>query len=1041
MNSKSHAIALAAMILAGGSAVYAQNAEQKTAPAVSQEVQKAAQNLFGAARDKANAKDFAAAISLYRDVIKAQGASIQLKADSYFLIARILADNAPQKYEEAITELENGLKLEGLSAQSRFAFIRFASDLKQRLGNPDYNGAVAFQMQIANDSSADGNAKADAYVAAARIYSSMPRPDYVAAIDALSKALAIADLKAARRFDLRRMSADFMMKLQKPDVDSAVKLMKQTLDDKDADASLKAEALLVAARILNTSNHDAAIENIQTAMKLEGVPVAKRNDLRRNAAEMKIALAKPDYDGAIIFLKQACDDKEADAKTKVAANLMMARVLSSGKTPLFDAANAVLDNIKKMDGATPGDIITASKQLAANKLALKKPDFDGAITVFETIASDKDASNQDRLDAMRKIAESMLRRGDKIKDVKPVYERMWTLEKLNANDVRFIAELHGRFIQGTNDFDGARKIFAKVLETDSSDAAKNVVANLTAGTWKAEGDVDKAFDSYMSAGNFFAAVTLLAENGRLAKANEMLQKAIEDNSQDSVRIIEAIMTINSFDEARKLAEKAIAKTAVKNPSVGNALLRKLKTSMEYGAYDFAVWAAPIVMNSPKLNPVDYTFAVTYYINALAQLNKNAEAKKAIAAASIDKLLASDSDRFRFTLLKNALETNSADAAFNSCKKTGSEFNGVNIPMSAIAKAGATALMLNNKPVAEGIEKYRTSHLVDYPRQKADCKFVDNAPSDISEWMNSKYVKDNSMKNSLSRPAYEENIEFLLATDAAITSRGVTAGSNAKVETEFYTVCDKNGVHIFLLAHDDNAKDIVRGIKGGGSYEGYLAPGEFQPYHCFIVDFYNGKTFDFVSAYPGPMSRRPTIKDGQIKAETRLVDDKTIATYLFYPWDSFYNTLPDNPGDAWQFDVIRWTGSGFSWSGTKSVHNRSTWGDLKFNITPKQLTEIRREIIYKALPVFKDERSGRGGQGVFSFWNDQDLGDQEFYKAKLAPLVDKLESYVKLVTPDMSDATVNELFLKAVPEWVNVKYTVSDMRQEWLAEKWFEEKKK
>ena len=174
-----------------------------------------------------------------------------------------------------------------------------------------------------------------------------------------------------------------------------------------------------------------------------------------------------------------------------------------------------------------------------------------------------------------------------------------------------------------------------------------------------------------------------------------------------------------------------------------------------------------------------------------------------------------------------------------------------------------------------------------------------------------------------------------------------------------------------MAYDNNVPNIAKGFANGGSYELYLATGELQPYYCSMVNINqdNSEAAGFHSNYRSEYSLAPRVGK-ELKTETRVVAPNATATLLIYPWEQFYNTLPDSPGSTWQFDIMRWSGPGSSWSGTKSVHNRSTYGDLVFNLNKDQLTAIRRNILYKARRAYDKHKGSRWrGTGLYDFWQN------------------------------------------------------------------------
>ena len=153
------------------------------------------------------------------------------------------------------------------------------------------------------------------------------------------------------------------------------------------------------------------------------------------------------------------------------------------------------------------------------------------------------------------------------------------------------------------------------------------------------------------------------------------------------------------------------------------------------------------------------------------------------------------------------------------------------------------------------------------------------------------------------------------------------------------------------------------------------------------------------------------------------------------WKYFFNKLPDT-GDVWEFENVHWgRNGGFGWNGTKTIHGRSTWGHLVFQMEPEALIKIKRRIVFDALQNFKKEQVTNATiHGIISLMQDNVLGDPEFFKAKVQPLLKELQQYEALVKYDMSDADVENVFKNAVPYWNKIDYKILEMRRKYLEEK-------
>ena len=146
------------------------------------------------------------------------------------------------------------------------------------------------------------------------------------------------------------------------------------------------------------------------------------------------------------------------------------------------------------------------------------------------------------------------------------------------------------------------------------------------------------------------------------------------------------------------------------------------------------------------------------------------------------------------------------------------------------------------------------------------------------------------------------------------------------------------------------------------------------------------------------------------------------------------------GDLWDFENIHWSRfGGHSWNGIKTIHGRSSWGKLAFEISDDQMRRIKRSLIAKARKAYlQEKRTTHTYHGEVDRWaKDLYAGDPDFYKAKVAPLIRQLDSYLPLVTVEMDDATVDKLFHEAVPGWFEIRFKVSDLRKDYLEDSLFQ----
>jgi hypothetical protein len=347
---------------------------------------------------------------------------------------------------------------------------------------------------------------------------------------------------------------------------------------------------------------------------------------------------------------------------------------------------------------------------------------------------------------------------------------------------------------------------------------------------------------------------------------------------------------------------------------------------------------------------------------------------------------------------------------------------------ALLKTAQLAMNMRYEAVARTLYAAREKMLVRGERPSIACTFLEKGPQDITGFMNAAYFKDRKNRGVLDRK-YGENVQFLLETDAALTGRKVTEKEASFVPTEFVAACDEDGIRIFFYATTAKAKDFADGLVGLGGYEAYLAAGPDAPYHCYLIDMPpGGMSDDFVTQYNNKTFRRARQKEDTAKIEHQVFDNG-VATLLTVSWAAFFNVLPKT-GDAWDFEPLHWEQGGYSWGGSESVHNRSSFGSLVFaNMTPANVNAIKRRLLSKAVSAYRQELSSQNG--FVEIWQDPELGDRTFYLKAVKPLTDKLNAYLAKVKPGMSAEEVDLVFAEAVPSWMNIQYIVADMRRDYL----------
>ena len=349
----------------------------------------------------------------------------------------------------------------------------------------------------------------------------------------------------------------------------------------------------------------------------------------------------------------------------------------------------------------------------------------------------------------------------------------------------------------------------------------------------------------------------------------------------------------------------------------------------------------------------------------------------------------------------------------------------------LLRAVKRATALRQEDVARAIHAERAKLVRKEEPRSLPCPYIENAPQDISSILASPFYKNG--KKGLADRKFGDDLKFIIETD--VTANRTMTEFNGKPfrPTEVFAFCDRNGVKVMLRAFYDKEtlEKFKNGFGGVGGYEAYIVPGADVPYT--FLGFSPGATklsSAFLTQYDnGTGYRNLKSEDDSILLSNYVADDSVISL-LSFSWAKEFATLPSN-GDKWYFEPLCWSNGGWSWGGSKTVHNRSAFGALVFEgITPKAAAAIRRIILKKAADAYWNAKSARSN-GCIEFWKDPELGDPAFYAECIAPLVARLDPYAGRVKHDMTDADVMDVYENAAKDWLNIEFIVSDLRRRYL----------
>ncbi len=334
---------------------------------------------------------------------------------------------------------------------------------------------------------------------------------------------------------------------------------------------------------------------------------------------------------------------------------------------------------------------------------------------------------------------------------------------------------------------------------------------------------------------------------------------------------------------------------------------------------------------------------------------------------------------------------------------------------AFFKAGKVFYGMRNNQVAQFFAATKQAPVPFY-----EVGIVEQAPVGVESWNKSDLFKQLPKENRFEK--YNQKAAALLINDVNLVRNNIDKANAAECTLSFVAAADKNGLHIYMENKDDKVEEVLAGLEGGGMVEMYLQPGFENPYYQWMMDLATGKV-DFINWTSNNKNFR--LIDGKYcKSEVAPIKGG-LGAYLFIDWELLYDNLPTDESN-WVLGVVPWVrNGGFTW-GSGQVHELHKYGQLKFNGIEKITPQIKRRLVMKAWGNFR-----RNVGDIRTFWNDEYRGDLKFSQEVLEPKIAELEALGKNVSVKMDDKIVDMLYSKAVKEWNEFSYIVSEMRSEYL----------
>ena len=350
-------------------------------------------------------------------------------------------------------------------------------------------------------------------------------------------------------------------------------------------------------------------------------------------------------------------------------------------------------------------------------------------------------------------------------------------------------------------------------------------------------------------------------------------------------------------------------------------------------------------------------------------------------------------------------------------------------VAAIVSAGKIANALCDTEMVRGLEAYRASLYKPEERRQYKVKFSEK-PVLGTDWTGI------DAETVLCDRKYGGSTE-LMYTDVTTGNRAIgdEKGKGKREPMRLAIAADAWGIHFRFESTDEKAMEMLAHRASGGSFEAYVAPGKNKPYVCCMKDDGEGSWRFWNTVYDAIGQRSIPENDANRARGQTVVSGDKIVTTLSLSWDNYADDVPRD-GSVWDFEVFRWGRDSCAWNGCKSIHARSTWGELVFDLSDGERAQILRRVADNAFWAFRCEAKGKGGidryEGCVRHWNDKHVGDVAFYDERVKPWAENLLEAGKVLGEDPSDKTIFRLEENGtISQWHNVFFVLDRMRHDWL----------
>ena len=832
------------------------------------------------------------------------------------------------------------------------------------------------------------------------------------------------------------------------DWDAVVRIGLEIFKDDKVAADQRADAALQAAWTLCQTQKDTARagEILAEAYALPTSP-KKRGEVRNRQVMHAVHHQRPQDEAAVRALTFGAvtnsDLLPGDRLNQAFTCLDFYRKMAKPADKLFPVAPARAFVREAGTALAPRDAARVENEILKNLSAAGAAARDDALATAKALYANTNAIAFCRSHGASVMAARLREEGDEL-GANALLESCYEFKDNRVNEIEDIAKAIGRSFILRDQCDAAIEAYKAALRfNDTPDMRKRVDALILAAY--------KTFYRFEEARAFALSRGWRMEAARLssgsmddyATAGKLYREILSDASAPLADRLAAWRWLFVRDPA--LADRSLVSLLGATDAATNETAKALVNMISErggGSYSFTGNYGAVRRAYAHLERIHAATGRTWPFAAM-QYAANAfyEAKDAEAAAKICrdalewKVTEDPAELYQLNMMATLFPLQGDEAALEKAVRAAdAKFAGDLAPKTRLGRldrVGSAVVTGANEPLARALAAFRKSLFVPSTKKEYVVRYSAEPITGLAAW---EKLQPKPEAQPMDRQ-YGGSMDFL-ATDVATGNRGEGIGTEkAKKDAGVPTlevVCDAFGIHFRFEAPDEKAAEMAAGFLGGGSYEAYLAPGENQPYYCLLMDVAPNATLHlFNTTYNTTGHRRIRNEDaGLYKSETAFTDHSAVS-YIMLSWNAFATLIPSK-GTVWEFENVHWgRADKAAWNGTESIHGRSTWGRLVFDLPEKARIEILKRVIFAVRKSYLAAK-GAGGMGAVDRWRDPTLGDPAFYAECVAPLVEKLDAYLPLVKVDMADDDVLKVAEEALPGWRDIAFTVARLRADYLA---------